>query len=592
MTAVIKDIPTYPELGNIYEGDYFKDIPYEQYIQQVTLTEKSNQIFDICDFGAVAGKDHVNTEAFQAAADQCQKSGGGTVLVRNGGYIVGTVYLHSNTTLFIEEDSALIATRDCALLDKAMIRCMNASHVTVTGGGRIIGRGEWFVYEPKEKPLLTPLDTSMLPPRDAKDINDVEGTMRRYYRRRIRYAEDKYNEGLPPTARPDFMVWFEGCTDVTVENIILEDAMSWTLNLDSCNDVTVSHMVINNNRHVANTDGIDVTGSSNVTISRCFISTADDGIVLKNPAHTGRDMKNIHIKDCTILTVMNAFKIGTETKYDISDVVIEDCDFIFPDIYPGTVSGISIESADGSKVSNITARRIKMDQITCPLFIVLNMRNRYGVTYEETSKEDRPYGGTIEHIRIEDIKATNVEAPSIISGFEIMTEAGKLVKQPIKHVSIRNFDVTYRDNKEVVNVPETIEEYLYEYPENNNFGDVDACGIWSRHTEDLQMDLVEVTPRTVNTRPLVKSYDNTTLSSLIQAYINSDLRKRVQVDGGDMSFVSLEGNVVTVCVYADCAICTHVDCNLPWWIGKRLGQKFGKTLTVVLEKDVPYYYKK
>ena len=35
---------------------------------------------------------------------------------------------------------------------------------------------------------------------------------------------------------------------------------------------------------------------------------------------------------------MNAFKIGTETANDISDILVEDCTFCMPDIYPGSVS--------------------------------------------------------------------------------------------------------------------------------------------------------------------------------------------------------------------------------------------------------------
>lgn len=45
-------------------------------------------------------------------------------------------------------------------------------------------------------------------------------------------------------------------------------------------------MVIDDNRHVANSDGVDINASDNVLVDHCFISCADDGIVIKNPIRT------------------------------------------------------------------------------------------------------------------------------------------------------------------------------------------------------------------------------------------------------------------------------------------------------------------
>ena len=495
------DIPTYPELGNVYLGDYYESIPYEDYIYKNDYKSYGMQIYDIRDYGAVPDDGRLNTEAINKTIEESKIAGGGVILIDGGTYLSGTIQLYSNMILHIASGSVLQASRNAEKMNKSFIIAQNSANITITGGGTICGNGEWYVYEPRKKPLLKPLDISALPPRDAIDINGVPDTMRYHYRQRIRYAEDKYDEGLPPLKRPDYMVWIKECQNVMIRNIVLEASMSWTLNFDCSRDIIVSHTIINNNRHVANTDGIDITGSSNVMILKCFIATADDGIVLKNPNHTQREMTNIRINDCRIQTVMNAFKIGTETKYDISDVVVENCHFELPDIYPGSVSGISIESADGSYVRNVSVSNITMDNITCPLFIALNMRNRDGIEYPD--RFPRPYGGGIENIHIENIQAKNAEAPSLISGFLISNNTKK-VYQPIKSVAIKNFHVTYRDNDEKVQVPETIEEYLEEYPENNNFGDVDACGLWARHCEEIKLENIEIIPRKVNTRDNIR----------------------------------------------------------------------------------------
>lgn len=507
------DIPTYPTFGNIYKGDYYEDIPYDMYVKQVPIEMFEGKIYDVRDYGAVPENEYVEkageeteiaprlyTKEIQSALDHCSQAGGGIVYINGGTYRSGTLYIGSNTTLFINVDSVLMASRNVKNHQGAFIIVRDASHVRITGGGVIHGQGEWFVYEPRRKPLLEPLDTSMMPRRDAPDINGVEGTMRYHYRQRIRYADDKYGEGLSDIERPDYMVWCHRSSHIVIDSIILRDAMAWTLNLDTCDHVQVEQMVIDNNRHVANTDGIDVTGSRHVVIKHCFIATADDGIVLKNPMTTGRSMYDICITHCRIQSVMNAFKIGTETKFDIEDVEVSNCLFELPDIYPGMVSGISIESADGAVVKNIHIHSIKMKQVVCPIFIALNMRNRYGYQYE--GQADRPYGGDISGITIRKIIATDMEAPCIMTGF---VKDGE--RKALKSITISDVYFLYKENKEIIDIPETIEEYLYEYPENNNFGDVDAYGIWTRHVDNLALNDIQIKPRSSNTRACIMLYD-------------------------------------------------------------------------------------
>lgn len=507
--------PTYPNLGNIYEGDYYKEIPYEEYIdksRELPQTSPEKPVFDVRAFGAAAVPGRVNTAAFQAAADACGAAGGGVILVQDGNYVTGTFYLHSNTTLFVAPNAVIEATRESGRLKTALLVAEEAENLVITGGGTICGNGEWFVYEPKLKPALLrsdrPHPVSHLAPRGTADRMLPKTTLRYNYRRRIRFSEDKYDEHVGSTLRPAFMVYLKKCRRVRIENIVLKSAMAWTLNLFACENVLVKDMIIDNNRHVANTDGIDITGSSRVEIDHCFVSTADDGIVVKNPKDTGRAMSDIYIHDCQVITVMNAFKIGTETRWDISNVLVENCRFFMPDIYPGTTSGIAVESADGSHIANVTVRNIEMERVTCPVFICLNMRNRYQESCGESAMS--PYwGGSIQGITIENVRARDVEVPSLIFGFETKETGGEKVRKPVKDIAISHFEAVYLDNDEIVEVPETVEEFLYEYPENNLVGDVDACGLWIRHCDGLALEDIRVVPRRVNRREKVRLYDVT-----------------------------------------------------------------------------------
>jgi Fe-S cluster biogenesis protein NfuA len=77
----------------------------------------------------------------------------------------------------------------------------------------------------------------------------------------------------------------------------------------------------------------------------------------------------------------------------------------------------------------------------------------------------------------------------------------------------------------------------------------------------------------------------------IENYIKTELRERVQVDGGDMSLISIEDGYITVKVYADCSTCPHVNCSLSWWIAKQVERKFSEKFKIIIRKEVPYYYK-
>ena len=446
--------------------------------------------------------------------------------MEGGVYVTGMFRLPGNTTLFIAPDSEIRASRnleDYTLHDVTdlwdhgresgsgcLLLCDGVQDVCITGGGRICGMGEWFVYEPREKPLRTPHACTMIPSAVQKEeINTLPGSVRTLYRERIRYAQDRYGQGLPDMKRPACMVWILKSCRVHIHHIVLASSMRWTLNLEMCEDVTVENVVIDDNRHVANTDGVDVCGSSRVKIRHCLISCADDGVVVKNPAHTERSMEDVEVSDCRVHTVMNAFKIGTETAGDIRGIHVHDCVFELSDIYPGSVSGISIESCDGSHVQHVLVERIRMEHVLCPVYLCLNRRNRWQAPYTEETEHGRYWGGDIRDVTIRHLICHGVELPCILTGYTDVTRGGKKVRKAPSKIELEDWDMVYRDNAEQVQVPPVIPENLTDYPESNAHGDVGACGIYARHLDDLKVSDIRVTPRSTNTRPVMLLEDVT-----------------------------------------------------------------------------------
>lgn len=461
--------------SEVYEGDFYADIPYDDYLSDGEPPAGVYTV-DIRDCGAVPDRADVNNrDAVQTAIDEVYTHGGGTVVVRGGSFTTGSLTLKSGVTLFIERDSALVASQNGADMDKGcLLYAGHARDIVLTGGGKLCGEGNYYSLAPAEMPQTEPF---------AETLGVWE--LRQAYRRRVRFAhESKYGN----------LVRLIECEGVRIENFMLENSAAWTLELNGCSGVQVRDLVIDNNRHVANTDGIDVAGSSNVVIEHCFISTGDDGIVLKNSEGlgTGDEMRDVTVRDCRVTSCTNAFKIGTETSADISDVLVENCAFFLNDIYPGGVSGISIESADGAKVQNVTIRNIEMDGETCPLFISLNNRNRDG---------EKDNAGAIDGVTVENIRATGVEIPVIVTGTKKLT---------VQNVTLRNFTLEYAPGADYYDYRPFVPAYEDTYPECNRMRNLNAYGLFARYAENLTLENFTVTPREGTRREelLMKEVEN------------------------------------------------------------------------------------
>ena len=62
------------------------------------------------DFGAIPDGVTMNTASIQAAIDFASSRGGGRVVLDQGDYVSGSIYLKDNVTLHIEKDAVLLGS--------------------------------------------------------------------------------------------------------------------------------------------------------------------------------------------------------------------------------------------------------------------------------------------------------------------------------------------------------------------------------------------------------------------------------------------------------------------------------------------------
>lgn len=452
------------------QGDRITNIPYDKYIMDM---DKPVGAITADIFENATGEQ--NSSAINKAI--ASLSSGGVVYIPCGEYKVSTIKLESDITLFISEGARLVSL-DCdenenseSPLYCGVIYAENAENIVVTGGGTICGNGESYTLEPEEDEPLYALQEFNLYTRVIES------------RKRIRFGKDTVRNNI---------INFNGCKNVIVDNIILEESAGWTFVLNHCEDVTVKNMVIDNSMHVANTDGIDICASSNVSISDCFIATGDDAIVLKS---NDGEISDIFVENCVLSSFANCFKIGTETQFDINNINVKNCKFFLPNGITGGYAGIAIESADGANISDISIDNIEMDGISSPILIWLGDRLKY----------EREKVGSICNVKISNVNAVNTELPSAITGCK---HNGKIYR--VQNVILENINAVYRDTKENLDIrrnvsgvsmngyPEItrVSHFYFKSHELSGYWDLPCYSLFIRYADDVQYSEYKTVPRT------------------------------------------------------------------------------------------------
>ncbi len=121
---------------------------------------------------------------------------------------------------------------------------------------------------------------------------------------------------------------------VQVEDVMLNDASAWNTHVLYSEDISFRRVKLLNDRTVGNTDGIDPDSSRRVRIEGGFFYCSDDCVAIKSTHNGGllRDVEDIVVRDCVMLTKKSAMKLGTETKAAFQrDVRFENNDVIEAD---------------------------------------------------------------------------------------------------------------------------------------------------------------------------------------------------------------------------------------------------------------------
>ena len=185
-------------------------------------------------------------------------------------------------------------------------------------------------------------------------------------------------------------------SDIALEGVILRDASTWTIPIRQSDRVSVRNVKLLGYR--ANSDGIDICNSRDVTVENCFIRTLDDLIVVKSDKGQG-EVKRIVAKGCVLWNqVAHALSVGAELRENVDDVLFTDCDVIHDQ---GREWSLRVFHCDAARVSNVRFENIRVEE--AKKFISV------WIGHAVWSRDKEP--GHIPGVAFKDIRATGSPLP-------------------------------------------------------------------------------------------------------------------------------------------------------------------------------------
>src|SRR3984957_10261311 len=315
------------------------------------------------DYGAKGDGSTLDTVSIQKTIDAAAKSGG-TVILKPGNYLTGSLFLKSGTPLQLDEGVTLIGSQkldDYPMLPtriagiemtwpSALVNVRDQHHVTITGKGTIDGDGPiwWKSYW------------------DLRAVYEPKG---------LRWASD-YD------ARRPRLILLQSSSDIRLGGgLLLKRSGFWTGQVLYSEHVTIDEVIIRNNEggKGPSTDGIDIDSSRKVLVEHADIDVNDDALCLKagrdsDGLRVNRPTEDIVLRDSIIRRGAAAVTIGSETSGGFRNIEAYHLTAL-----AGVPSGVLFKSAHtrGGTASDIRIHDLTLEGVAIPIHIVMNWNPSY-----------------------------------------------------------------------------------------------------------------------------------------------------------------------------------------------------------------------
>ena len=248
------------------------------------------------------------TNALQKAIDFCFLQGGGEVVVPPGDHYIGGIIMRSNTTLHLQKNAHLIASRN----PEDYMNFLNDQINPISKEDKTdllwMPVKERKTNDHMNKPASR-WNNAVIKAIDAENISII-GEEGSYID-----GQDCFDELGEEHYRGPHAINMHRCRNLYFYGYEIKNSANWAHALFDCDNITAKNI-----RVTAGHDGIHLTSCDNITISDCNFQTGDDCIA-------GIDNLNVYVNNCRLNSSCSGFRFGGK------NVVVEDCNLYGPGNY-------------------------------------------------------------------------------------------------------------------------------------------------------------------------------------------------------------------------------------------------------------------
>lgn len=375
----------------------------------VGLTAGQESQYLITDHGAVSDGKTLNTKAIQLTIDECFSEGGGTVVIPEGTFLSGAVFLKQGVDLYIEKGGVLkgtvnpddypqVSTRwegiECEWTS-ALINAFDMKGLKISGEGTVDGSGDQWMEKY---------------PRGSKELK---------------------------VGRPR-LIAIQNCSDVLVTGLSIKNHACWGLFILYSHRVVAENLTIRAEHNIISSDGIDIDSSKDIHVIGCDIDVNDDCISIKSGKdedgrRVNRPAEEILIEKCRFRYGHGGVAMGSEMSGGIRNVEIRDCIMEADNWAPIRFKS---QPSRGGVVENITYRDIKLQDTQKAFEFNMEWRMRPPV---------KPPSDPLPVVR-------NIKIINVSGVVQTVGDMHGLKDSPIENVSFENCEITAETGFVVENV--------------------------------------------------------------------------------------------------------------------------------------------
>ena len=386
-------------------------------------TKVESLCLNVKDFHALADGVSDDTVKIQAAIMCCPKDG--CVIIPKGTYLVTSLYLKSDMTLYMEDGAKLIASTK---RDDFPVHPGNPE------------KYNFGVWEGSEVNNFWSIINGI----NIENVTVVGGEIDCQAEQGDWYHRHRYLN----IAWRGHAIFFNRCKNIDFINTYVHNTQSWAIHPYFCENVSFLNIAVENKPSMPTTDGIDPDCSKNVVIKGCYFNVGDDCIAIKSGTielakKYRTPCENLIISNNSMKSGHGGVVFGSESSGGIINVLVNKC------IFKDTDRGLRIKTRRGrgniGTIDNVSFENILMDGVLTPFVINMfyNMgppggHEEYAWTLVPQPVDERT--PVLGNFKFKDMECLNCHyAASVIYG---------LPEMPIKSVEFENVKFTYADDVE------------------------------------------------------------------------------------------------------------------------------------------------